>query len=64
MRSVIPNHAIRQAETLLRVTAHEDDWQVRQARMEVEQALGMLRERARDYERLWLQARCLECCYE
>lgn len=61
MRSGPPNQLIRNAENLLCATAQDDDPQVRQARLNIEQTLYLLRERIQDYERLCSQARWLDC---
>lgn len=61
MRSGISNQVIRNAENLLCAAAHLDDPQVRQARIEVEQTLYLLRQRVQDNERLRQQARWLGC---
>jgi hypothetical protein len=61
VRSGISNQVIHNAENLLSTTVHRDDPQVRQARMEVEQTLYVLRQCMQDYERLRGQARWLGC---
>jgi ElaB/YqjD/DUF883 family membrane-anchored ribosome-binding protein len=59
--SRICNQVARQAENLLCATAQDDDPQVRQARLDIEQTLHLLRQRIQDYERLRSHARGLGC---